>query len=58
MSDVKTFNLTIDSEGLAWLSIDVQGEKMNTLQAAFADEMKSILEELKGSEAKGLSSTR
>ncbi|GAM61522.1 enoyl-CoA hydratase [Vibrio ishigakensis] len=54
MSDVKTFDLTIDSEGLAWLSIDVQGEKMNTLQAAFADEMKSILEELKGSDAKGL----
>ncbi|TKG25452.1 fatty acid oxidation complex subunit alpha FadJ [Vibrio breoganii] len=56
MSETKTFNLTIDSEQLAWLSIDVQGEKMNTLQAAFADEMNDILEQLeaKKSEIKGL----
>lgn len=54
MSEAKTFDLTIDSEGLGWLSIDVQGEKMNTLQAAFAEEMQSILEQLKSSEVKGL----
>ncbi|GAD88364.1 fatty acid oxidation complex subunit alpha FadJ [Vibrio halioticoli NBRC 102217] len=56
MTELKTFNLSIDEEQLAWLSIDVQGEKMNTLQAAFADEMSEILSQLeqKKSEIKGL----
>ncbi|GAD78914.1 fatty acid oxidation complex subunit alpha FadJ [Vibrio ezurae] len=56
MSELKTFNLRIDEDQLAWLSIDVQGEKMNTLQAAFADEMSDILAQLeqKKSEIKGL----
>ncbi|CAM2795920.1 fatty acid oxidation complex subunit alpha FadJ [Vibrio rarus] len=56
MTEAKTFNLTIDEQQLAWLSIDVQGEKMNTLQAAFADEMNEILAQLenKQSEINGL----
>ncbi|OBT15871.1 multifunctional fatty acid oxidation complex subunit alpha [Vibrio sp. UCD-FRSSP16_10] len=56
MTEAKTFALRIDEEQLAWLSIDVQGEKMNTLQAAFADEMNAILSELeqKKSQISGL----
>ena len=36
------FSLTIDDQDIAWLAIDVPNEKMNTLQAAFAEEMKAI----------------
>ncbi|EGA68448.1 multifunctional fatty acid oxidation complex subunit alpha [Vibrio sinaloensis DSM 21326] len=56
MSEQKAFNLIIDENNLAWLSIDVPGEKMNTLQAAFAEEMEEVfthLEEHKSS-LKGL----
>ncbi|USD40313.1 fatty acid oxidation complex subunit alpha FadJ [Vibrio sp. SCSIO 43135] len=50
------FNLIIDDQKIAWLSIDVPGEKMNTLQAEFAEEMQVILTELKksGSSVNGL----
>ncbi|MGD8111212.1 fatty acid oxidation complex subunit alpha FadJ [Vibrio sp. TRT 17S01] len=44
MSDVKAFSLNIDDNRIAWLAIDVPGEKMNTLQAAFAQEMQLIFE--------------
>ncbi|MHC6526759.1 fatty acid oxidation complex subunit alpha FadJ [Vibrio proteolyticus] len=55
MSDAKAFNLTVDEQNIAWLSIDVPGEKMNTLQAAFADEMSDILTQLKNEKGiKGL----
>ncbi len=43
----KAFSLTIDEQNLAWLAIDVPNEKMNTLQAAFAEEMKAVFEQLK-----------
>ncbi|WP_418113359.1 fatty acid oxidation complex subunit alpha FadJ [Vibrio scophthalmi] len=46
MTDLKAFNLTIDEQNIAWLCIDVPNEKMNTLQAAFADEMESVFAEL------------
>lgn len=46
MTDLKAFNLTIDEQNIAWLCIDVPNEKMNTLQAAFADEMESVFTEL------------
>lgn len=52
MSEQKAFDLNIDENNIAWLSIDVPGEKMNTLQAAFAEEMEEIfarLEEQKSS---------
>ncbi|WP_117233411.1 fatty acid oxidation complex subunit alpha FadJ [Vibrio maerlii] len=52
MSEQKAFELKVDTNNVAWLSIDVPNEKMNTLQAAFADEMTEIfaqLEESKGS---------
>ncbi|MEX0337150.1 fatty acid oxidation complex subunit alpha FadJ [Vibrio tubiashii] len=56
MSDKTAFNLSIDDQDIAWLSIDVPGEKMNTLQAAFADEMEAIFAQLaeKGAAIKGL----
>lgn len=38
------FSLTIDDNNLAWLAIDVPGEKMNTLQAEFAQEMQQVFE--------------
>ncbi|EMJ3466904.1 TPA: fatty acid oxidation complex subunit alpha FadJ [Vibrio harveyi] len=47
MSDQKAFSLKIDEQNIAWLAIDVPNEKMNTLQAAFADEMKEIFAQLK-----------
>ncbi|MGF1695965.1 fatty acid oxidation complex subunit alpha FadJ [Vibrio lamellibrachiae] len=61
MSDTKAFHLKVDENNsgekkVAWLSIDVPGEKMNTLQAAFASEMKDILVELESyqNELKGV----
>lgn len=47
MSEQKAFSLKIDGQNIAWLAIDVPNEKMNTLQAAFADEMKEIFAQLK-----------
>ncbi|HDM8055669.1 fatty acid oxidation complex subunit alpha FadJ [Vibrio harveyi] len=47
MSEQKAFSLKIDEQNIAWLAIDVPNEKMNTLQAAFADEMKEIFVQLK-----------
>ncbi|WP_217532660.1 fatty acid oxidation complex subunit alpha FadJ [Vibrio metschnikovii] len=46
MSEAKAFHLTIDEQHIAWLAIDVPGEKMNTLQAAFADEMLAVFNQL------------
>ncbi|MBN3491666.1 fatty acid oxidation complex subunit alpha FadJ [Vibrio neptunius] len=56
MSEQKAFELKIDEQNIAWLSIDVPGEKMNTLQAAFAQEMEDIFTQLKEkkSSVKGL----
>ncbi|HAS6349843.1 TPA: fatty acid oxidation complex subunit alpha FadJ [Vibrio vulnificus] len=55
MSEQKAFNLKIDEQNIAWLGIDVPNEKMNTLQAAFAEEMKAIFSQLKDSSGlKGL----
>lgn len=56
MSEQTAFNLSIDDQDIAWLSIDVAGEKMNTLQAAFAAEMEAIFTQLadKQSTIKGL----
>ncbi|NUW66701.1 fatty acid oxidation complex subunit alpha FadJ [Vibrio coralliilyticus] len=56
MSEQKAFELKIDEQDIAWLSIDVPGEKMNTLQAAFAQEIEDIFTQLKEkkSSVKGL----
>ena len=54
--DKTAFTLTIDDDNIAWLAIDVPNEKMNTLQAEFADQMKAIFDQLdsKKSQVKGL----
>ncbi|USD66014.1 fatty acid oxidation complex subunit alpha FadJ [Vibrio sp. SCSIO 43136] len=56
MSGQSAFQLTVDEQNIAWLAIDVPGEKMNTLQAQFSEEMQVILQELdaKKGELKGL----
>ncbi|MEH0758311.1 fatty acid oxidation complex subunit alpha FadJ [Vibrio sp. 16] len=56
MSEQKAFKLNIDDNDFAWLAIDVPGEKMNTLQAAFAEEMEEVFAQLdeKKSSIKGL----
>lgn len=56
MSEFKAFNLIVDDNHIAWLAIDVVGNKMNTLQAAFSDEMAAIFTELesKSDGVKGL----
>ncbi len=46
MSETKAFSLKVDDNQIAWLAIDVPGEKMNTLQAAFAEDMQAIFAEL------------
>lgn len=46
MSEAKAFRLKIDDQHIAWLAIDVPGEKMNTLQAAFAQEMQDVFKQL------------
>lgn len=46
MSQSQAFHLNIDAQNIAWLAIDVPDEKMNTLQAAFVQEMQSILKQL------------
>lgn len=52
MDDVQTnqqenaLTLTIDDQNIAWLAIDVPGEKMNTLQSVFAEQMLSILSQV------------
>ncbi|GAB6259931.1 fatty acid oxidation complex subunit alpha FadJ [Photobacterium sp. R1] len=53
---VSAFRLSYGDNGIAWLTIDVPGEKMNTLQAAFAEQVGAVLDELesKKSEIKGL----
>ena len=50
------FTLTVDDNQVAWLAVDVPNEKMNTLQAEFAEQMQAILEQLeqKKSDIKGM----
>lgn len=40
------FSLSYGDNGIGWLKIDVANEKMNTLQAAFVDQVNDILAEL------------
>lgn len=46
MSEMTAFTLRIDEDKLAWLTIDVPNEKMNTLKGEFNDEMTAIFETL------------
>ncbi|WP_279145495.1 fatty acid oxidation complex subunit alpha FadJ [Photobacterium carnosum] len=40
------FSLSYGDNGIGWLKIDVANEKMNTLQAAFADQVSAVFMEL------------
>ncbi len=40
------FTLTVDNNQVAWLAVDVPNEKMNTLQAAFVEQMEVIFQQL------------
>ncbi|WP_040502695.1 fatty acid oxidation complex subunit alpha FadJ [Idiomarina xiamenensis] len=48
MSMEKAFQLSIDEQGLALITIDVPGESMNTLKSSFAEEVGEILQQLEG----------
>ncbi|MGF1699151.1 fatty acid oxidation complex subunit alpha FadJ [Photobacterium makurazakiensis] len=49
------FSLSYADNGIAWLKIDVPEEKMNTLQAAFGEQVSIVLDELKAkSDVKGM----
>ncbi|MGL5653284.1 MAG: fatty acid oxidation complex subunit alpha FadJ [Vibrio sp.] len=42
MKPKQAFQLSIDAQHYAWLAIDVPDEKINTLQAAFVEEMQAV----------------
>lgn len=48
MMSAKTFSLDIRKDGIGILTMDVPGESMNTLKASFADEIRTLLAEVKG----------
>jgi 3-hydroxyacyl-CoA dehydrogenase/enoyl-CoA hydratase/3-hydroxybutyryl-CoA epimerase len=43
----KTFSLAVRQDGIGILTMDVPGESMNTLKAAFVDEIRTVLAEVK-----------
>jgi 3-hydroxyacyl-CoA dehydrogenase / enoyl-CoA hydratase / 3-hydroxybutyryl-CoA epimerase len=47
MSMAQAFSLEIDAEDVAWLAIDVVGEKMNTLNLHFVPEIEQVLVDVK-----------
>lgn len=44
----KTFTLNLRDDGVGVITMDVAGESMNVLKAAFADEIKTLLDEIRG----------
>ena len=48
------FNLAVDENKIAVVTIDVPGEKMNTLRSSFADDLKALLEDAKSQNVKGM----
>ncbi|WP_058912722.1 fatty acid oxidation complex subunit alpha FadJ [Entomohabitans teleogrylli] len=47
METTSAFRMTVRPDNVAVITIDVPGEKMNTLQAAFGEQVRAILRELK-----------
>uniref|UniRef100_UPI00257D6D51 enoyl-CoA hydratase-related protein n=1 Tax=Aeromonas sp. TaxID=647 RepID=UPI00257D6D51 len=43
----KSFSLAVRQDGIGILTMDVPGESMNTLKAAFVDEVRTVLAEVK-----------
>ncbi|OOF07047.1 multifunctional fatty acid oxidation complex subunit alpha [Salinivibrio sp. MA440] len=53
--NTQAFTLTIADNYIAWLTIDVPGESMNTLQASFVEGVSAVLDQLEGNQSiKGL----
>ena len=53
--NLKTFSLSVRDDGVGVITMDVAGESMNVLKAAFANEIKSLLEGIRGNkQLKGL----
>lgn len=46
MEQISAFNLAVSPDNIAIVTIDVPGEKMNTLRAEFVNEVKNLLGEL------------
>ncbi|WP_286233164.1 fatty acid oxidation complex subunit alpha FadJ [Thalassotalea sediminis] len=51
MTDKRTFTLTIQENNIGHLVMDVPDESMNTLKSAFADEIATILQDIKANTA-------
>lgn len=56
VKNTSAFAWTKDDDQIAWLTIDVPNEKMNTFQAAFAEQVTQVLDEIEEQQAhiKGL----
>ncbi len=54
MTDEKKWSLAVDEGGIAWLSIDVPGAKLNTLDRAALEELEMIVNQLNIDLPKGL----
>ncbi len=49
--NTQAFTLTIADNHIAWLTIDVPGESMNTLQASFVEGVSAVLDQLEGNQS-------
>ena len=49
----KTFTLNLRDDGVGVITMDVAGESMNVLKAAFADEIAALLLEIKANTSNG-----
>lgn len=55
IASAKTFSLNLRDDGVGVITMDVAGESMNVLKAAFADEIKALLDEIRSNKnIKGL----
>ncbi len=55
MTTTPTFSLALRDDGVGVITMDVAGESMNVLKAAFADEIKALLDEIRSNKhIKGL----
>lgn len=55
ITSAKTFSLNLRDDGVGVITMDVAGESMNVLKAAFADEIKALLDEIRSNKnIKGL----
>jgi 3-hydroxyacyl-CoA dehydrogenase / enoyl-CoA hydratase / 3-hydroxybutyryl-CoA epimerase len=53
MTDSKSsaFELKINDNGIAWITIDVKGESQNTLKAEFADDINQLFDDIEANNA-------